>query len=80
MITRFSSILNKNSVHHISFDMNNKNVILRWLRKGQIKATSACGRSVLFIIAEKESDFDAVCAIPLASKDEQIWNDLADLA
>jgi len=80
MITRFSSILNKNSVHYISFDMNNKSVILRWLRKGQIKATSAHGRSVLYSIAKKDADLDVITALPLVSKDEQIWNDLADLA
>ncbi len=79
MITRFSSILNKNSVHHISFDMNNKNVILRWLRKGQIKSTSAFGRSVLYSIAKKDSDLDAIGALPLVSKDDQIWQHLADL-
>ncbi len=80
MITRFSSILNKNSVHYISFDMDNKNVILKWLRKGQIKAVSAHGRSVLYSIAKKDADFSAISALPFVTEDDQIWADLADLA
>lgn len=48
---------------NITFN-SSKNVLLKWIRKGQIVEVSAGARSVLLSACKTDADFAAVCALP----------------